>query len=86
MSEFFKELRLDYISWKLHTGGEIRRSDIKKAFDISTAIASRDLKEFMRLYPSPMRYDATKKVYVRHKNGRKPRRDRPGLAAALGWE
>lgn len=86
MSEFFQNLRLDYIDWKIGTSGTIGRPDIAKTFDVSSQQASLDIREFLGLYPSAMHYDVKRKVYVRKRVDYRRRRDRPGLAAALEWE
>lgn len=89
MSRFFQNLRLDYIDWRLANPGSINRSHLVEAFDISMAIASRDITSFLETYPLSMSYDASKKTYVRFplkKAEYQPRRPRPGLATAFGWK
>jgi hypothetical protein len=71
---FFQSLRFDYIDWRLAVHGSVRRQHIIDKFDVSVSSASRDLKEFERLYPGAMWYDITDKQYVVPKRGYKARR------------
>ena len=79
---WFTERRLDFIDWCLSCNAGVRRADLVKTFGISVPKASTDLKEFQRLYPKAMKYDATAKMYVPAKTAYKEQRDAP---AGINW-
>jgi hypothetical protein len=63
--------RLDFIAWRLHHGGSIRRLDLMTAFEISMPQASADFAAFERLYPGAMVYDKSEKRYMAQGNTRR---------------
>lgn len=46
--------------------GFINREHLERKFGISTPQASKDLQTFARARPGVMRYDLSRKCYVRH--------------------
>lgn len=82
---WFASRRMDYITWRLATLGEVQRNDIVRHFGVSETQASIDINAFLRDNPGSASYDKTRKRYV------PPRRYTPaaplrGLAEALGWD
>jgi len=49
----------------LRVYGFINREHLRRKFGISTPQASHDLQAFRRTHPGAMRYDLTRKAYVR---------------------
>lgn len=74
---WFTERRMDFIDWCLAYNGQVRRSDLMRVFGISTPQASGDLQEFMRLYPTAMKYDASAKWYAPKRHPYTPKRGAP---------
>lgn len=60
---FAQTLRLIWIDAVITEDGEINRSDIMRAFLVSTPQASADLARFQRLYPRQVFYDRSAKCY-----------------------
>lgn len=54
-----------WIAEMLMVYGFINREHLQRKFDISPPQASKDLQTFQRLNPSTMRYDLSRKCYVR---------------------
>ena len=62
---FAQTLRMIWIDAVITEDGEINRSDIMRAFLISTPQASADLGRYQRLYPRQIYYDRSDKCYRR---------------------
>lgn len=58
------ERRLEFIEFRLHWEGGVRRGDLTEAFGISTPQASGDLTLYQDLAPGNMMYDSSEKKYV----------------------
>lgn len=65
MGTWFADYRQDWIAEMLHVYGFINRDHLMRKFGISTPQASLDLAQFQRTHPHTMRYDLTRKCYVR---------------------
>jgi hypothetical protein len=79
MSDWAAARRLDYIDGLLATRGELNLGDLVEAFGLHRSQASKDINEFIRLYPDALVYDKVAKRYV-PANGRYKRQRR--LSAA----
>lgn len=64
MSTWFTRQRQDFIRATLQAFGQIRRADITTRFEVTTAIAAKDIAEFMRDHPDAIIYDGRAKTYV----------------------
>jgi len=64
MSTWFKDRRQEFIHTTLRQFGQIRRSDIVREFDVTVAIASKDIAEYLASDPPHVRYDVSAKTYV----------------------
>lgn len=62
---WYKDYRIAWIAECLRVYGFINRSHLQRKFDISSAQAANDFKEFNRRYPNAMKYDASMKRYIR---------------------
>jgi hypothetical protein len=60
---WFKNQRMEWIGESLRVFGFINREHIERKFGISTPQASHDLRDFQRLHPGAMTYDASAKRY-----------------------
>jgi hypothetical protein len=60
---YFKTERLAWIEETVRVFGFINREHITRKFGISTPQASMDLRDFQRLNPGAIQYDATAKRY-----------------------
>jgi DeoR/GlpR family transcriptional regulator of sugar metabolism len=65
MGSWFADQRQDWIAEMLHVYGFINRDHLMRKFGISRPQASIDLTAFQRTHPHTMRYDPTRKCYVR---------------------
>lgn len=65
MSKYFLELRQKFIIKTLSEKGYINRKDLMSHFDISQAVATRDIKVWREANPELIRYNVTKKRYER---------------------
>lgn len=63
MSKWFKEQRIKYIEEHLLQHKSINRENIMKKFNVSIAIASRDIKHFKALNPEKIIYNNSSKKY-----------------------
>lgn len=63
ISPWAQERRLDFIDYRLSRYGRVNRADIKHAFGVTHAIASKDIQEYMRRHPEHIRYDTRRKSY-----------------------
>lgn len=61
---FAVTVRMMWIDDVIDEEGQIQRSDIMRAFRISHAQASHDLRRYMSLHPNRMAYDVRAKCYV----------------------
>ena len=57
-------VRLMWIDGVIDNDGEINRSEIRQAFNVSTPQASLDLRRYMELNPGRIAYDVRGKRYV----------------------
>ncbi|ODU81652.1 hypothetical protein [Novosphingobium sp. SCN 63-17] len=64
MSTWFKDRRQEFIAATLRQFGQIRRSDIVREFDVTLAIASKDISDFLANNPPLVNYDVSAKTYV----------------------
>lgn len=64
MSAWFKDRRQEFIAATLRQFGQIRRADIVREFDVTMAIASKDIGEFLAAQPKLVTYDVSAKTYV----------------------
>lgn len=62
---WFERYRQEWIAEVLHVYGFINREHLQRKFGISTPQASLDLQRFGRAHPKAMRYDTSRKCYVR---------------------
>jgi predicted DNA-binding transcriptional regulator YafY len=59
------EQRLEFIEFRLFWDGIVNRSDITDRFGVSVPQASADLTQYRELAPENIRYDASRKRYLR---------------------
>lgn len=64
MSKWFLNVRQEFIAATLRQFGQINRADIMREFDVTAAIASKDIAEFLSADPPHVRYDVSAKTYV----------------------
>lgn len=57
--------RYEWIAGKLAAGESFGRADLVEAFTITTQTASATVSEFMELHPGQLRYDRSRKAFVR---------------------
>lgn len=60
-----KQQRLRFIADRVLARGRVNRHEIQTEFGISQAQASVDLRDYQRLQPGVVTYDASAKAYVR---------------------
>jgi hypothetical protein len=60
-----QDWRQDYIRGHLRTAGSIRGRDLMAAFAVSRAQASADLSLYRAKHPGELRYDSSRKAYVK---------------------
>jgi predicted DNA-binding transcriptional regulator YafY len=63
-SQYFK--RLSLIDFYLTYVGSFQRNDLINHFDIGSVTATRDIKEYRKLYPENIIYDVSSKSYVKN--------------------
>ena len=63
MSKWFEQQRLSWIEETLQVFGYINREHLERKFGISTPQATNDLREFQRLFPHAVTYNASRKRY-----------------------
>jgi len=63
-SQYFK--RLSLIDFYLTYVGSFQRNDLMNHFDIGSVTATRDIKEYRKLYPENIIYDVSSKSYVKN--------------------
>jgi hypothetical protein len=63
--KWFETHRQEWIGEMLAIYGFINREHLQRKFGISTPQASLDLQAFARQHPKAMRYDTSRKCYVR---------------------
>lgn len=64
MSErWFKQYRMDWITETLRVFGFINREHLMRKFGISTPQASKDINDYLKLYPNTMLYNLSRKTY-----------------------
>ncbi len=56
--------RLAFIEYRAYFCGLVQRQDLEAAFSISEPAATRDLRDYRRLAPGNLRYDAAARAYV----------------------
>lgn len=61
---WFERKRIEWIHESVRIFGFINRKHIMNKFGVSSAQASHDLKQTMRLHPNLMQYDLSKKTYT----------------------
>lgn len=64
MSQWFKNVRMDFIFATLRQFGQINRADLMREFDISAPQAANDIASFLALNPKVATYDVRSKCYV----------------------
>ncbi|MCE7797895.1 hypothetical protein LWE61_15195 [Sphingobium sufflavum] len=64
MSQWFKDRRQEFIAATLRQFGQVRRADLMREFDISSAQAANDIALFLASEPQHVRYDVSAKAYV----------------------
>ena len=72
---WFVRQRQSWIGEMLEIYGFIRRDHLRRKFGISIPQASADLRQYFREHPDRMRYDLTRKAYVRNGRTTAVRRD-----------
>ena len=72
---FFRNLRLDYIDWRIHYYGELNRADLVRIFSISENQASVDIRDFIAEHPGAIKYNVRAKRYVPAKKPYRARRN-----------
>lgn len=65
MANWFAEQRQTWIAEMLHVYGFINREHLMRKFGISMPQASQDIQRFGAEHPKAMRYDVSRKCYVR---------------------
>lgn len=75
MSKWFMTQRQEFIASHLKTFGQINRTDITRKFDVTHAIASKDIGVFLEKNRGKIRYDASAKTYVLVTEGDKMTRE-----------
>lgn len=65
MSDWFGLHRQEWIADMLYVYGFINREHLMRKFGISQPQASSDLQRYVRSFPSSIRYDSSRKCYVR---------------------
>lgn len=70
-SQYLK--RLSLIDFYLTYVGSFQRNDLINHFDIGSVTATRDIKEYRKLYPENIIYDVSSKSYVKNKTTFKKR-------------
>jgi len=63
-SQYLK--RLSLVDFYLAYVGSFQRNDLMKHFDIGSVTATRDIKEYRKLYPENIIYDVSSKSYVKN--------------------
>jgi hypothetical protein len=76
------EQRLEFIEFRLFWDGVVNRSDITERFGVSVPQASADLTQYRELAPENIRYDASRKCYLRTEDFR-PRLLKPNAERYL---
>ena len=66
---WFTDRRQEFIAATLRQFGQIRRSDITRQFDVTVAVASKDISDFLSNNPPHVRYDVSAKTYVLREPG-----------------
>lgn len=64
MSQWFKNVRQEFIYATLKQFGQIRRADLMRQFDISLPQASLDIAEFLAANPALTEYCPRGKTYI----------------------
>lgn len=66
MSQWFLERRQEFIAATFRQFGQIRRADIVREFEVTTAVASADIAKFLEnnKLVGTIRYDVSAKIYV----------------------
>ena len=72
---FFRNIRLDFIDWRIHYYGELNRADLVRIFSISENQASVDIRDFIAAHPGAIKYDLRAKRYVPAKKTYKAQRN-----------
>lgn len=67
MSKWFQDRRQEFIYATLKQFGQINRDDLVREFDITSVLASNDIKKFLATDPPLVRYDVSAKTYVLEK-------------------
>lgn len=62
--------RFEFLEWRAYWVGRVNRKDLEDEFQISTAQASIDLRNYQEAAPENIEYDATRKTYVATDNFR----------------
>lgn len=65
MGRWFEQQRIAWIAEMLDVYGFINRDHLRRKFGISEPQASKDLQTFTRTHPTAMRYDLSRKCYVK---------------------
>lgn len=65
MATWAMRKRYEWIAAKLEAGESFGRADLVEAFTITTQTASATVGEFMELNPGKLRYDKSRKAFVR---------------------
>lgn len=63
MSDWFQQRRREFIAASFRQFGQIRRTDIAREFEVTLAVASKDIRDFLAEDPPPVIYDVTAKCY-----------------------
>lgn len=63
MKRMIAEIRLAFIDDRLTHAGKVNRKDIEKAFAVTMLTASYDIRDFLKIYPGRMAYNAFQKTY-----------------------
>ena len=61
---WFMRQRQDFIRAQLETFGMIRRQQIVDRFEVTIAVASKDIQDFIAAHPDAIDYDRTAKCYT----------------------
>lgn len=64
MSTWFKDRRQEFIAATFKQFGQVRRSDLVREFEITLAVASADIAEFLAADPPNVKYDVSAKAYI----------------------
>jgi hypothetical protein len=60
---YFERERMEWIKNRIETMGRVNRREIRNAFDVSQATASKDLQTFQLMHPGMIVYDVHRKHY-----------------------